>query len=496
MSNIYNEALPIGEKIENQNEVYIITQIINKGGFSFVYGGEMIVYSVGGIMQNELYRQRVVIKELFIDDRSRRSLNNELVWNDEHNTNSLSKKIKEKTKSEATKLFNLKSPYILQVINAFEMNNTIYMVTKEIEGAEDFGDILGLETDKPHGLEINMVLKYMNQICAALKVVHEKNILHLDIKPDNVLRDIHDNAILIDFGISVSTDEKRKSVILGARTPHYSPPEQASNVTFSSISFATDLYALGCTLFVFLTGRLVPDVAEIVSGDKYVAAPSGYNKAVSPYLDDVVLKAISLKREDRYQTIEEFTEALNGEEKYNRLILEAKQSIAAKDWGTAREKLDETRKLIPEGDEVVELGRDIDEGIQDDITKSELVELEVKADRLFKEAKYKEALALYNELPQDEKVASNIKLIQKALREQKIRQLKNDAETYQQSNQLQKALETYIELKRIAHTGQDIDAKIDELQGRILEDQQYDQLIQEADALFKVEDYARRHYQV
>ena len=179
---------------ENNNDRYLIKKLINKGGFSFIYEADMIFYITSKIGEREISRQEVVIKELFYPDKASRDKHTSIVnWSDEYEPNSLSKKIKEKTLSEAIKLCGLSSPNILYIYSALDLNNTIYIVTKKIDGAEDFSKILKLDSSTPCKLSLDDTLKYFNQICDALQEVHNQNIVHLDIKPENILRDSSGN---------------------------------------------------------------------------------------------------------------------------------------------------------------------------------------------------------------------------------------------------------------------------------------------------------------
>lgn len=487
----YKESIRAGCKIEHNNEVYEIKGVINKGGFSFIYDADMVIY--GGqtnIVRRELFRQNIILKELYIEGHSKREDGFKLIWHDENNEDSLSSKIKFKTISEAQKLQNLSSPHIIEILSAFEQNNTVYLATKKINNAQDLGSIININDDNNSNfLNLEKALKYIYQVSNALKIVHDKNILHLDIKPDNILIDDQDNAVLIDFGISISIDDQRKTTLLGARTPHYSPPEQGSKISFNSISYATDIYALGCTLYVLLTGKLVPDYTEIVAGTEVILAPSYYNKEVSPYLDEVIFKAISLKKENRFPNLDEFIYALKSEEDYYTLLEEAKELLNKKEFSKAAEKLNSTTRIIPFTKEAEELNQQIAISFEEHKAQEELIKIKKEAEELIHLGHFESALQLYNKIPENQEIATLKAQLKHEIKKQNIEVLKQKAEEYEQKKQFKEALETYIQLKKLLNTEIEVDQKINFLQEFLLKDEQYTYFITKGDGYFKDKQY-------
>ena len=300
-----------------QDDLFEITGNIATGGFSYIYTGIWHVKQnadVAGSRVTHVFNQPVVIKELYKNKLASRLGNGTVEWSD-----SDSEVIKRKTLSEARKLNAVDHPNVLKVYAAFEENNTVYIVTKPVEKARVLSDLQKLyikrkdpETgrdnlfDNPDSIALpaEQTAKYTRQLCDALSFVHKSGILHLDIKPDNILVDGNDNLVLIDFGISVSIDTKEGSDFIAARTKHYSPPEQGTGKS-ASLSFATDVYALGATVYVFLTGKEPPDYEEQFAGTEFLVLPSTINPSVSEYIDGVLIKAMDLNRNQRYQTIDD-----------------------------------------------------------------------------------------------------------------------------------------------------------------------------------------------
>ncbi len=144
----------------------------------------------------------------------------------------------------------------------------------------------------------------------ALRYIHEHNRLHLDVKPGNIMVDGSDNAILIDFGASKQYDEENgenTSTLVG-KTPGYAPLEQMSNKVVRFFP-ATDIYALGATLYKLLTGVTPPDAAMLASGGEELS-PLPFT--VSGNTRRAVSAAMSLKKDDRPQDIGDFLSILDG----------------------------------------------------------------------------------------------------------------------------------------------------------------------------------------
>ncbi len=161
------------------------------------------------------------------------------------------------------------------------------------------------------------------QALAALAVAHDQGIVHRDLKPENImiLRGTNDEGQVIDvvkvcdFGIAKLSDRSAKSSHAGPQTgqglvvgtPEYMSPEQGKGETIDSRS---DIYSIGVILYQMLTGR-VPFEAESALGIvlKHVTEeplrPSALNPLVDPRLETVCLKALSKRKEDRYQTARE-----------------------------------------------------------------------------------------------------------------------------------------------------------------------------------------------
>lgn len=293
--------LPHGHLL--QKGKYRLTNVVGQGGFGITYKGVWhteVKGSLGTIMTDV----PISIKEYFFKD---------YCYRDEHfavkvhseTGNALFDKFKEKLLKEARILSDVHHPYIVNVLEVFEENNTAYIAMEYISGLS-----LKQMMERTGTLPEKKMLKYVRQIAEALSFVHEKNILHLDIKPSNILIDKDDNARLIDFGVSKRYDieEQETSTTMLTLSKGFASIEQYDNEGTQNFSPRPDIYSLGATMYNLLTG-VIP-IESILRATKPLQKPSEINPAVTPETEEIIMKAMQVIPEERFQTIEEILKLL------------------------------------------------------------------------------------------------------------------------------------------------------------------------------------------
>jgi len=206
---------------------------------------------------------------------------------------------------EAFLLSKLSHPNLPRVTDYFFIpGQGQYLVMDFVEG-EDLQEKL----DRQGPLLEAQVLPWISQVCQALSYLHSQSppVVHRDLKPSNIRITPDDKAMVVDFGIAKIYDPSLKTTI-GARavTPGYSPPEQYGQGTTDTRS---DVYALGATLYTLLTGQKpLESVFRIAS--QPLTSPRQLNPAIAPSTESIILKAMELGPETRFQAISDLQNAI------------------------------------------------------------------------------------------------------------------------------------------------------------------------------------------
>jgi eukaryotic-like serine/threonine-protein kinase len=209
--------------------------------------------------------------------------------------------------AEIRTLAGLDHPGIAQLHTAFQYNNQFVMVMEFVEGTTL--EKLAAQARIP----LEQVLEYATQALGALSYAHGRGVIHRDIKPANIMITSHGLVKLMDFGIAKSTNDMnltRPGTTMGS--VYYMSPEQVRGGTIDARS---DIYSFGVTLYEMLTGRkpFQADSSYTVLNAQLNQAPTPpfeVNPAISPELNNIVLRALAKLPEERLQTAEEFRNSL------------------------------------------------------------------------------------------------------------------------------------------------------------------------------------------
>ena len=233
------KELPPGTDIHG----YHIIQALGSGGFGVTYLAEELYLS-----------RRVVIKENFPDTlcyRQNRSM--KICLNSPETGLADYEWARSNFLKEARLLASLDHPYIAKVYSYFEANNTAYYVTEYIDGLS-LGDLANDYAHCGHPLTQNTLLGLMVRLLDALDYLHSKQLLHRDIKPDNILITRNGLPVLIDFGAARESYGDLIPNFVESRG--FTPPEQLKEG--GPLGPWSDLYALGATLYYILKGICLP----------------------------------------------------------------------------------------------------------------------------------------------------------------------------------------------------------------------------------------------
>lgn len=281
-------TLPAGRLLKNGT--YRIERVLGQGGFGITY-----------LALHIALEKQVVVKEFFMRGYSIRKADNTV------GVQSLGEidyhKYKDKFLEEARLLAKFEhNACIVDVTDHFEENNTAYFVMTYIKGSNltQYAQLKGGKITEQEAIRV------VKELAVALREMHSKSVLHRDLKPDNILIGDSGKIFLIDFGAArefISQEATQHSVLL---TPGYAPIEQYDN--FAQRGSFTDIYSLGATLYRVLTG-VVPAAAPARS-IQYLVPPKELNPALSENISEAVMKAMALRPNERFQTIDDFLAAL------------------------------------------------------------------------------------------------------------------------------------------------------------------------------------------
>ena len=273
---------------------YKIEKVLGQGSFGITY-----------LAEHTNLGKKVAIKEFFMKELNSRGEDSSITGMSD---SSLSQNYCQKFKKEAINLSRLDHPNIVRVTDSFSENGTFYYVMDFIEG-QNLNDYI-----KSHYIDEAEAVSIIKSVADALIYMHEeKHMLHLDLKPGNVMRRNSDGHVfLIDFGLSkhYSTDgQPETSTTIGLGTAGYAPIEQGNQAKNGEFRPTIDVYALGAMFYKLLTRETPPPASDLVSDDELLENKLR-EKGVSDNLIKVVTEAMCPNVRRRTQSVREFRDAL------------------------------------------------------------------------------------------------------------------------------------------------------------------------------------------
>ena len=297
-----NKTLQPGNTL--QGGKYRIEKVLGQGSFGITYLASYAT-TIEGALGKMTVDIKVAIKEFFMSEVNQR---NEQTHGVEGSSSTIFTNYRIKFRKEAQNLASLHHPHIVQVTDVFDENNTTYYVMQYIEGMS-----LDSFIASKGRVSAEDTILIAAQIGQALSYMHQRHMLHLDLKPGNIMLDKQGQVHLIDFGLSKQYDsngEPESSTSIGMGTPGYAPIEQANRMGQGKQFQATiDVYAFGATVYKMLTGRR-PDDASVILNDGF---PFGFLQqlGVQQNMINAVQRAMAPQRNARFQTVTEFVQALD-----------------------------------------------------------------------------------------------------------------------------------------------------------------------------------------
>src|SRR6476469_6989969 len=204
----------------------------------------------------------------------------------------------------------LNHPHILPLYDSGDASGFLFYVMPYITG-----ESLRAKMDREKQLSVDQALAITRQVAAALDYAHERNVIHRDVKPENIM--LHEGeAMIADFGIALVTDSADERITEGGivvGTPAYMSPEQS--FSDSALDARSDVYSLACVLYEMLAGEppySAPNAQALVLKRIFDPIPAvrRLRAAVPASVDQALTTALARQPADRFASTREFAEAL------------------------------------------------------------------------------------------------------------------------------------------------------------------------------------------
>ena len=263
-----------------------------------------------------------------------------------------------KFRAEAQSAAGLEHPNIVNIYDVGSENGLYYIVMEYVEGIT-----LKTYIEKKGQLSFKESASIAIQVARGIEAAHNKNIIHRDIKPQNIIISTDGKVKVTDFGIAKATSSNTiSSDVMGS--VHYASPEQARN---GFVDGRSDIYSLGIVMFEMVTGRVPFDGETTVAValqhlQEEIARPSIYAPDLPISFEKIILKCTQKTPDRRYQTIEE-------------LLTDIRRSLAHpdEDFVTIAPLVDggKTKVISPEELDKIKEGRGVAEDLNDDDTNAD-----------------------------------------------------------------------------------------------------------------------------
>lgn len=263
-----------------------------------------------------------------------------------------------KFRAEAQSAAGLEHPNIVNIYDVGSENGLYYIVMEYVEGIT-----LKTYIEKKGQLSFKESASIAIQVARGIEAAHNKNIIHRDIKPQNIIISTDGKVKVTDFGIAKATSSNTiSSDVMGS--VHYASPEQARN---GFVDGRSDIYSLGIVMFEMVTGRVPFDGDTTVAValqhlQEEIARPSIYAPDLPISFEKIILKCTQKTPDRRYQTIEE-------------LLTDIRRSLAHpdEDFVTIAPLVDggKTKVISPEELDKIKEGRGVAEDLNDDDTDAD-----------------------------------------------------------------------------------------------------------------------------
>ena len=281
--------LPLGSPLGD----FTLTGIVGEGGFGIVY------------LAYEAALDRVVaIKEYLPSSIAGRTGNRSVMVRSQLNSDAYASGLKNFLR-EAQMLAKFSHPALVEVYRVWEQNATAYMSMRYYEGKTLREWRLNNEDFDEHRIR-----RLLEPVFDALSLLHAQNVIHRDVSPDNILMRGSGGPVLLDLGAARQVIGGMTQALTTILKPGYAPIEQYVDDGTMHQGPWTDVYGLGAVLYYLLTGVAPPQAVARMITDPIHNMASKLRVAVPPAFIDAVIKALAVRPENRFQSVDDLRDGL------------------------------------------------------------------------------------------------------------------------------------------------------------------------------------------
>lgn len=307
----FGDGLPAGTKLLHGQ--FTIDAFLNAGGFGVTY------------LARDSLDRTIVIKECFPSSMVCRQPDMSVVARSRSHQKEFEAVVRH-FGQEARRLSKLQHPHIVGIHQVFEDHKTAYMALDFVSG-RDLLDIIEDDGHKLHPIEVKKILL---KLLDAIIYIHENDVLHRDISPDNILIDKRGNPVLIDFGAAreEATRASRALSALHVVKDGYSPHE--FYLAGSSQDASSDLYSLAATFYHVICGEAPPDsqarVSAVAAGEPDPYEPvKGRIQGYDGFFLSAIDQALSIFPADRLQSAAEWSNLIDTDKRRSAALEQAQR---------------------------------------------------------------------------------------------------------------------------------------------------------------------------
>ena len=289
-----SEALPAGFVLHGSDREYTVRGLLGTGGFGMTY----VAADADG---NE-----VAVKELFPSELSRRDpVTGAIIVDDIANIDMVAR-LRQRFISESNNVARCRHRSIVRVYDTFQANGTAYMVMELVRG-ENLKELVR----RRHALDYATTTDILREVASALAYLHSHGIVHLDVKPDNIILGVDGRIVLIDFGLSRSIDRAASDSdpVVAAVSHGYAAPEQYELGRGAAVRPCSDVYSLAATAVKMLTGNTPPRPEQVRDHPECV-----HVTGIPAYADAAIRRAMAYDMSARTASVGDFFAAFSDAE--------------------------------------------------------------------------------------------------------------------------------------------------------------------------------------